>query len=70
MPDLLPLLHATAHTLRARLSRLRRDRGDQRDAGYTTETLVVTALVVTIAVTALGILSAKVIAKANGISLG
>ncbi|MGF1425023.1 hypothetical protein [Kitasatospora sp. LaBMicrA B282] len=38
------------------------------DAGYTTETVVVTALVVIGAIAALGALMAKVMDKVNGIS--
>jgi hypothetical protein len=66
MPPLLPLFHVAVDLVRARLADRPRHR---RDAGYTTETLVATALLVTVAVTALGILSAKVIAKATGINL-
>nr|WP_238545506.1 MULTISPECIES: hypothetical protein [Streptomyces] len=45
----------------------RRARGD---AGYTTETILVTALLVILAVTVVGIITAKVLGKANGIDLG
>lgn len=45
----------------------RRARGD---AGYTTETIVVTALLVILAVTVVGIITAKVLGKANAIDLG
>ncbi|MGW3627538.1 hypothetical protein [Streptomyces sp. NPDC000880] len=40
------------------------------DAGYTTETIVVTALLVILSLTVVGIIVAKVTAKANGIDLG
>ena len=40
------------------------------EAGYTTETVIVTALLAALALTAVGIIVAKVIAKANGISTG
>lgn len=52
--------------LRARLEELRRD----ADAGYTTETVLVTALLVVAALTVVAIIVAKVITKANGINLG
>lgn len=52
--------------LRARLEELQRD----PDAGYTTETVLVTALLVAAAVTVVAIIVAKVIAKAHGIDLG
>ena len=40
------------------------------DAGYTTETIVVTALLAILALAVVGIIAAKVTTKANGISLG
>jgi hypothetical protein len=52
--------------LRARIERLRRD----PEAGYTTETVVVTALLVVAAIVVVAIIVAKVTAKANGINLG
>ncbi|ADI11659.1 hypothetical protein SBI_08541 [Streptomyces bingchenggensis BCW-1] len=60
--------HALAAALRTHtdLAR-RRARGD---AGYTTETILVTALLVILAVTVVGIITAKVLGKANGIDLG
>ena len=39
------------------------------DAGYTTETIAVIALLVILALAVIGIIAAKVIAKANGITL-
>lgn len=42
----------------------------RQDAGYTTETIVITALLAILAMTVVGIIVAKVTAKANGISLG
>jgi hypothetical protein len=41
---------------------------DDPEGGYTTETVVVTALLVALALTAVGIIVAKVIASANNIS--
>jgi len=66
MPALLELLRAAAGLLRARLTAVRRT----RDAGYTTETVVVTALLVALAIAAVAIIVAKVLAKANGLNLG
>ncbi len=40
------------------------------DAGYSTETVIVTALLAALALTAVGIIVAKVVAKANSITTG
>jgi hypothetical protein len=53
-------------TLRARIDELRRN----PDAGYTTETVVVTALLIVAALAVVAIIVGKVTAKANGINLG
>jgi hypothetical protein len=50
------------------LRRLRALSEDQR--GYSTEAVVVTALLVTLAILAVGIITAKVIATANAIQTG
>ncbi|MBA4867286.1 hypothetical protein H1V43_39660 [Streptomyces sp. PSKA54] len=61
-------LDSLARRMRAHLAEVRRKaRGD---AGYTTETIVVTALLVVLGMTVVGIVIAKVMAKANGIDLG
>jgi hypothetical protein len=52
--------------LRARLAWLR----SHRDDGYTTETVVVIALLVALAIAAIAIIAAKVLAKANSLNLG
>jgi hypothetical protein len=52
--------------LRARIDELRRE----PDAGYTTETVVVIALLTVAALAVIAIIASKVIAKANGINLG
>lgn len=52
-------------TVRARCELLRRD----PDAGYSTETVVVTALLVVAAIAVIAIIVAKVTAKANDIQL-
>jgi hypothetical protein len=57
------LLRAGLHT---RIAELRRD----PDAGYTTETVVITALLVVAALTVVAIIVGKVVAKANSIDLG
>jgi hypothetical protein len=66
MPALLELMRAAAFALRARLAAAR----SAHDAGYTTEVVVVTALLVALAIAAIAIIVAKVIAKANGLNLG
>ena len=40
------------------------------EAGYSTETVIVTALLAALALTAVGIIVAKVVAKANSITTG
>lgn len=69
-------LHTTTHTIantvtaavRDRLARLRSPQ--HRDAGYTTEVVVVTALLVALAIAAVAVIAAKVRAKASGLDLG
>jgi hypothetical protein len=62
----LELLRLAAAALRTRLAQLRRE----PDAGYTTETVVVVALLVAMAIAAVAIIAAKVLAKANSLDLG
>ncbi|MBQ1121873.1 hypothetical protein [Streptomyces sp. B15] len=45
-------------------------RNIRRDDGYTTETIVVTALLALLAIGALSVITAKVLGRANGIDLG
>jgi hypothetical protein len=66
MPDLPGYIRLAAAMLRARLAQARRD----GDAGYTTETVVVIALLVALAIAAIAIITAKVLAKANSLNLG
>ena len=40
------------------------------EAGYSTEAVVVTALLVTLAIAAMAVIAAKVLAKANSINTG
>ncbi|MFF2811829.1 hypothetical protein ACFVT2_32580 [Streptomyces sp. NPDC058000] len=57
-----------ARLLRAHLAAVRRHaRGD---AGYTTETVLITALLVLLGLSVVGIIVAKVTAKAKAIDLG
>jgi hypothetical protein len=63
-----PEVIAVRHLYRVLRARLDAVRGDE--AGYSTEAVVVTALLVALAIAALGIIAAKVIGKANSISTG
>ena len=58
-------LRILASVLKARLAQAR-----DNDAGYTTETVVVIALLVALAIAAIAIITAKVLAKANSLNLG
>jgi hypothetical protein len=60
-----PFWTALGTALRVRWEILRR----HPDAGYTTETVLVTALLVVAAIAVIAIIVGKVIAKANGITL-
>ncbi len=64
-PELILLRHLF-NTLAARWQALRAE----PDAGYSTEAVIVTALLAALALTAVGIIVAKVIAKANSITTG
>ena len=61
-------------TIIANLAAQVRDRWRQaretKDAGYTTETVLITALLVALAVLAVGLIVAAVTAKAKSINLG
>jgi hypothetical protein len=59
---------STLEVLTAFLGSVRGRLAIRDEAGYTTETIVVTALLVVLGLTVLGILAAKVIFKSNGIS--
>lgn len=58
-------IQALVDVARARIQTLRED----PDAGYSTEAVVVTALLAALAIAALAILTIKVIGKVNGINL-
>jgi hypothetical protein len=57
------------HLLRSFRERLAGAR-ERPEAGYSTEAVVVIALLVAVAVAAVGIIGAKVLAKAHGIDTG
>ncbi|MDA8070777.1 MAG: hypothetical protein M0Z82_04060 [Actinomycetota bacterium] len=63
--ELIILRHLYA-VLHSRWEALRAD----PEGGYTTETVIVTALLAALALTAVGIIVAKVVAAANNISTG
>ena len=62
----LTVLKNLFEVLAARWQALRAD----PEAGYSTETVIVTALLAALALTAVGIIVAKVVAKANSITTG
>ena len=64
--EILRLLRDATLALHSRLTQLSR----QGDAGYTTETVVVIALLVALAIAAIAIIATKVLAKANSLNLG
>ena len=53
----------------ARITDVRRHLVEHRDAGYTVEALVVTALLVVLAIGAIGVLSVKVMARAKSLDI-
>lgn len=60
------LIHYLTSRLRERTTRLRTRLRD--DAGYSTETVIVTALLVVLAIAVVGIIAAKVTDKASSIN--
>lgn len=60
------VIRMIATVLRSRLAEVRAS----PDAGYSTEAVVVTALLVALALAAVGIIATKVLAKANSITTG
>lgn len=62
--QLIAYVTAGYHDLRTRPAPRR-----NRDGGYSTEAILVTALLVVIAIAAVAIISTKVLAKVNGITL-
>ena len=65
LPELTLLRHAAA-AVHQQLKLVRAN----RDAGYSTEAVVVIALLVAMAVTAVSIIAAKVLSAAHGINTG
>jgi len=65
-----PRIAVPVARLRARIAESRRRMREEPDAGYSTETVLVTALLVALALVVVAILAAKIIEKANGITLG
>jgi hypothetical protein len=61
------LLHHVLAAMRNRLAELRRQ--VRTDGGYTTETMVITAILAVLGITAAGILTAKVLARTRGMDL-
>ena len=55
--------------LLASIASLRRGASQRRDEGYTTETIAMIALLVVLALGVIGVVAAKVMARANGIDL-
>jgi hypothetical protein len=64
------LLRAIWALFRAHLAAAIREWRQHGDAGYTTETVVVIALLVAMALAAIAIITARVLAKANSLNLG
>jgi preprotein translocase subunit SecA len=63
-----PVTHYVLHHAR-RLAAQLRERA-QGDAGYSTETVIITALLAALGIGAVAIITTKVMAKARGIDLG
>ena len=67
---MLPDERAVATLLRAMVAQLRaRLAGLEREGGYSTEAVIVTALLVVAAITAVGYITTKIISKAKGLSV-
>jgi hypothetical protein len=62
----LQVIRVMVRVLRGRLAEAR----SEPDAGYSTETVVITALLVALAIAAVAIIATKVLAKANSITTG
>ena len=62
----LQVIRVMVRALRGRLAETR----SEPDAGYSTETVVITALLVALAIAAVAIIATKVLAKANSITTG
>ena len=62
----LTIIHQVIRFLRDRLAVARAE----PEAGYSTEAVIVIALLAAMAITAVGIIAAKVVAKANSVDTG
>lgn len=62
----LTIIHQVVRFLRDRLEVARAE----PEAGYSTEAVIVIALLAAMAITAVGIIAAKVVAKANSVDTG
>jgi hypothetical protein len=62
--------HALAAALAAHIGAKRAQARAEPDAGYSTEAVIVIALLVAAAITVVGIITVKVIAKARSITFG
>jgi hypothetical protein len=62
------LARTVGHRLAARITQARVRAATEPDAGYTTETVVITALLIILAIGAVGIIAAKVTDKANSLN--
>ncbi len=63
-----PLVHFLLSRIRSRVAWVRENA--RSDAGYSTETVIITALLVALGIAAVAVISAKVMGKARGINLG
>ncbi|MEV3854961.1 hypothetical protein AB0J38_11615 [Streptomyces sp. NPDC050095] len=62
--------HRLQSALVRRFEQARQFNREHGDGGYTTETVIVTAMLAILAIAVVGIIVGKVLGKANGIDLG
>lgn len=63
-----PFIHHLLDQLHSRITWLREN--TRSDAGYSTETVIITALLAALGIAAVAIITAKVMSKAKSIDLG
>lgn len=63
-----PFVHRLLSSIRSKATRLREIA--RSDAGYSTETVIITALLVGLGIAAVAVITTKVMSKARGINLG
>ncbi|MEV5942784.1 hypothetical protein [Streptomyces sp. NPDC051994] len=63
-------VHVRSITARTRAWARRVTQGMSQDGGYSTEAVIVTALLVLMGIAVVGVIASKVLAKAQGIDLG